>query len=315
MQDRGRRRSPTAGLPRDPPPVRADHGPRREHPADLGIVSRIGAGYDTVDTDACERRAWGRQLARLRRRRGRDACAGAALASIRNIVAYHRDIAAGHVVLHVVGKLVRPSLHLRSASWAWARIGKRMAHISRNVFKARRRLRPISSTATSRLRRGARTTLAAPRRSRTSSLHAATAETRGMIDARFFRSAEAAPPRTPRAARSSTSWTCGGTRRRDAGAGLDVLPPEASAARFAAHRDPARDPHAARGVSPGGSGEELRRKAAQNIITWLDRGALRIRRRPRHAPKPIANDTTPNPFDPARPRADDNMEWRIHGPR
>ena len=45
---------------------------------ELGIVSRIGAGFDTVDTRGLrEARRLGRELARLRRRRSRDARARA----------------------------------------------------------------------------------------------------------------------------------------------------------------------------------------------------------------------------------------------
>jgi hypothetical protein len=57
-----------------------------------------------------------------------------ALASIRNIVAYHRDIDAGEWYFMSSGTLSRPS-QMTLGIVGLGRIGKRMAHISRNVFK------------------------------------------------------------------------------------------------------------------------------------------------------------------------------------
>ena len=63
---------------------------------ELGIVSRIGAGYDTVDTDACEKAGvWVANSPDYGVGEVATHALALALASIRNIVAYHRDIDAG----------------------------------------------------------------------------------------------------------------------------------------------------------------------------------------------------------------------------
>ena len=85
MQDRGRRDSPPA---RDARGILIQYAPITERVVAalprLGIVSRIGAGYDTDRHHGLrEARRLGGELARLRRRRGRHpraraiACAGA----------------------------------------------------------------------------------------------------------------------------------------------------------------------------------------------------------------------------------------------
>src|SRR5664279_3710289 len=63
---------------------------------ELGIVSRIGAGFDTVDVDACERAGvWVANSPDYGVGEVATHALALALASIRNIVAYHRDIGAG----------------------------------------------------------------------------------------------------------------------------------------------------------------------------------------------------------------------------
>ena len=57
-----------------------------------------------------------------------------ALALIRNVVAYHRDIQAGKWHYLSSGKLRRAS-EMTLGIVGLGRIGKRMAHISRDVFK------------------------------------------------------------------------------------------------------------------------------------------------------------------------------------
>ena len=109
MQDRGRRHRARPRLPR-----RSCCSTRRSPPRcvaalpELGIVSRIGAGYDTVDTEACERaRRVGRQFARLRRRRSGHACAGARA----GLDPQHRRLSSRHrrrdLALPVVGRRSR----------------------------------------------------------------------------------------------------------------------------------------------------------------------------------------------------------------
>src|SRR4030095_2924365 len=57
-----------------------------------------------------------------------------ALASIRNIVRYHRDIGAGQWFFLSSGTLRRPA-DLTLGIVGLGRIGKRMAYVSRNAFK------------------------------------------------------------------------------------------------------------------------------------------------------------------------------------
>ena len=101
---------------------------------DLGIVSRIGAGFDTVDVDA--QGAWhmGREFTGLRHRRSRDPrlVAGACIAAKR------RPLRPRHPRRPVVLPLRRSAAAAGGADArhrGLGRIGKRMAHVSRNVFR------------------------------------------------------------------------------------------------------------------------------------------------------------------------------------
>ena len=137
VQDRGRRDPPRRGAASA---ILLQYAPISARVVaalpELGIVSRIGAGYDTVDTEACEKAGvWVAQLAGLRRRRGRDARAGARA---------RRRCATSSPTTATSGRgsgtscprasSSRPSL-LTLGIVGLGRIGKRMAHISRNVFK------------------------------------------------------------------------------------------------------------------------------------------------------------------------------------
>ena len=64
---------------------------------EVGIVSRIGAGYDTIDTEACARHGvWVANSPDYGVGEVATHALGLALAVARNIVACHRDIAAGN---------------------------------------------------------------------------------------------------------------------------------------------------------------------------------------------------------------------------
>src|SRR6478609_6107126 len=102
---------------------------------ELGIVSRIGAGFDTVDTAACE--AHGVWVANSPDYGVGEVATHAlalALASIRNVVRYDADVHAGRWHYLSGGTLRRPA-SLTLGIVGLGRIGKRMAHVSRNVFK------------------------------------------------------------------------------------------------------------------------------------------------------------------------------------
>ena len=137
MQDRGRRdrrRRGTAAA------ILLQYAPITERVVaalpQLGIVSRIGAGFDTIDTDACAKHGvW---------------------------VANSPDYGVGEVATHALALALAldpqhrrlPSRHRTPGHWHYlssgtlrrasdmtlgivglGRIGKRMAHISRNVFR------------------------------------------------------------------------------------------------------------------------------------------------------------------------------------
>ena len=100
----------------------------------LGLVSRIGAGFDTVDTDAA--RAHGVWVTNSPDYGVGEVATHAlalALASIRNVVAYDRDVRAGKWHFLSSGTIPRAS-RLTLGIVGLGRIGKRMAHVSRDVF-------------------------------------------------------------------------------------------------------------------------------------------------------------------------------------
>ena len=101
----------------------------------LGIVSRIGAGYDTIDTDACARHGvWVANSPDYGVGEVATHALALALALMRNIVAYHRDIHAGKWHYLSSGEFHRAG-DMTLGIVGLGRIGKRMAHVSRNVFR------------------------------------------------------------------------------------------------------------------------------------------------------------------------------------
>ena len=243
----------------------------------LGIVSRIGAGFDTVDTDACA--AAGVWVANSPDYGVGEVATHAlalALASIRNIVAYDRDVHAGQWHFMSPGTMRRPA-ELTLGIVGLGRIGKRMAHVSRNVFKRVVAYDPhiIDGDFPAYVERAA--TLAdLARQADVVSLHTPlNAETRGMVDAKFFgavrrgaffvNTARGAVVNLPDLIAALDAGTL-------AGAALDVLPDEPVPRDSPLLRHPRAilTPHAA--FYSLEAEKELRRKAAQNIITWLATG-------------------------------------------
>jgi len=101
----------------------------------LGIVSRIGAGFDTVDTDACAKHGvWVANSPDYGVGEVATHALGMALALMRNIVAYHRDVGAGQWHYLSSGRLFRAS-DMTLGIVGLGRIGKRMAHVGRNLFR------------------------------------------------------------------------------------------------------------------------------------------------------------------------------------
>ena len=243
----------------------------------LGIVSRIGAGFDTVDTDACARHGvWVANSPDYGVGEVATHALALALALVRNIVAYHRDIQAGRWHYLSPGPLRRAS-ELTLGILGLGRIGKRMAHLGRNTFKRLIACDPylIDGDFPAYVERAADAGALFAASDLVSVHTPLTAETRGMVGRALF---ERMRPgswlvNTARGAIVDTGDLLaaldGGIL---AGAGLDVLPvePVPAASPLLRHPKVILTPHAA--FFSLQSEVELRRKAAQNIVSWLERG-------------------------------------------
>jgi len=243
---------------------------------DVGIVSRIGAGFDTVDTDACVKHGvWVANSPDYGVGEVATHALGLALALVRNIVAYHRDIQAGRWHYLSSGPLRRVG-DMTLGIVGLGRIGKRMAHVSRNVFRRVVACDPyiIDGDFPAYVERRDLAQVFAE--SDVVSLHVPlNAETRGMIDARVL--AGAKPGQfLVNTARGAVVDVDAALAALDAGTlaglGLDVLPvePVPAGSKLLAHPRVILSPHAA--FFSVEAERELRRKAAQNIVTWLATG-------------------------------------------
>ena len=243
----------------------------------LGIVSRIGAGFDTVDTKACE--AHGVWVANSPDYGVGEVATHAlalALASLRNVVRYHDDVRAGQWHYLSSGTLHRPA-ELTLGIVGLGRIGKRMAHVSRNVVKRVVAYDPylIDGDFPAFVER-AHSLEALAAQSDIVSLHTPLdATTRGMIDARFFAAAKRGSTLV-NTSRGAVVNVADLLAALDAGilrgAALDVLPqePVPRGSPLLADARVILTPHAA--FYSVEAERELRRKAAQNIATWYRTG-------------------------------------------
>ena len=244
---------------------------------DLGIVSRIGAGFDTIDTAACARHGvWLANSPDYGVGEVATHALALALAAVRNIVAYHRDIGAGTWHFLSSGALRRPG-ELTLGIVGLGRIGKRMAHVSRNVFKRIVAYDPylIDGDFPPYVERiGALDELAG--QSDIVSLHTPlTDETRGFVGGSFFAAAKRGVTlvNTSRGAVVDIPALIGALESGIvAAAALDVLPAEPIPrdSPLLSHPRVILTPHAA--FFSVEAERELRRKAAQNIVSWLARG-------------------------------------------
>jgi D-3-phosphoglycerate dehydrogenase len=244
---------------------------------ELGIVSRIGAGFDTVDTDACEKAGvWVSNSPDYGIGEVATHALALALALIRNIVAYDRDISAGNWHYLSSGTLRRPA-ELTLGIIGLGRIGKRLAHVSRNVFKRVVAYDPyiIDGDFPAYVERVASLTELA-RQADVVTLHAPlNAETRGMLNAKFFGELRRGAyfVNTSRGAVVDLADLAAALDSGIlAGAALDVLPdePVPRDSPLLLHPRVILTPHAA--FYSVEAIKELRRKAAQNIISWFATG-------------------------------------------
>jgi len=242
----------------------------------LGIVSRIGAGFDTVDTDACARHGvWVANSPDYGVGEVATHALALALALVRNVVAYHRDIHGGRWHFLSSGPLRRVG-DMTLGVVGLGRIGKRMAHVSRNVFARVVACDPylIDGDFPAYVERRELKTLFAD--SDVVSLHVPlNAETHGMVSGDVL---VAAKPglflvNTARGAVIDVDAALEALDAgRLAGMGLDVLPvePVPADSRLLGHPRVILTPHAA--FYSVESERELRRKAAQNVVAWLSTG-------------------------------------------
>jgi len=242
----------------------------------LGIVSRIGAGFDTVDTDACARHGvWVANSPDYGVGEVATHALALALALVRNIVAYHRDIHARQWHFMSSGTLRRAG-DMTLGLVGLGRIGKRMAHVSRNVFARVLACDPylIDGDFPAYVARRDQAGLLAD--SDVVSLHVPlNAETRGMIGADAVATAKrgAYLVNTARGAVIDVDAALAALDAgRLAGLALDVLPnePVPAGSKLLGHPRVILTPHAA--FYSVEAEQELRRKAAQNVITWFATG-------------------------------------------
>jgi phosphoglycerate dehydrogenase-like enzyme len=242
----------------------------------VGIVSRIGAGFDTVDTDACARHGvWVGNSPDYGVGEVATHALALALALMRNIVAYHRDVGAGKWHYESSGKL-RRATNMTLGIVGLGRIGKRMAHVGRNVFKRVIACDPyiIDGDFPAYVDRGNLAEVFG--QSDVVSLHVPlTQETRGMINGPVLAAMKPGSflVNTARGAVVDVEAALAALERGTLGGlALDVLPvePVPADSKLLAHPRVILTPHAA--FYSVEAERELRRKAAQNIITFLRTG-------------------------------------------
>jgi len=242
----------------------------------VGLVSRFGAGYDTVDPAACARHGvWLANSPDYGVGEVATHALAMALALLRHLPFYDRDVKAGNWHYLSPGRIRRAS-GLTVGILGLGRIGKRFAHLARNTFgrviacdpyiidgdfpayAERVTLHQLFETAD------------------VISLHVPlTAETRGMVDAALLGRVRPGMilVNTARGAVIDVGALLGALDSgRLAAAGLDVLPTEPLPADHPLARHPRvlLTPHAA--FYSIEAEVELRRKAALNIVQWAQLG-------------------------------------------
>jgi D-3-phosphoglycerate dehydrogenase len=239
---------------------------------EIRIASRYGAGFDTINTaDAASHGVWVANSPDY----GVGEVATHALAMgldlIRNITVYDRAVKAGEWHYTSAGIIPRAS-DLTLGIIGLGRIGKRMAHISRNVFKRVIAFDPhiIDGDFPAYVERVSKEELF--RQADMVSLHTPlNDETRGMIDASVLNLLKP-DSYLVNSARGGLVNIDDLLKALDSnqlkGAALDVLPvePPATSSAIVQHKRVLLSPHAA--FYSDVAARELRRKAAQNLIDW-----------------------------------------------
>jgi phosphoglycerate dehydrogenase-like enzyme len=237
----------------------------------IRIASRYGAGFDTINTqDAARYGVWVANSPDYGVGEVATHALAMALDLIRNITGYDRDVKAGTWHYTSAGEIQRAS-EMTIGIIGLGRIGKRMAHISRNLFKRVIAYDPhiIDGDFPAYVERVDKASLF--RQAHVVSLHTPlNDETRGMIDASVLKLMQPGSFLV-NSARGGLVNIDDLLKALDGpleGAGLDVLPvePPATSAAIVQHRRVLLSPHAA--FYSEVAARELRRKAAQNLIDW-----------------------------------------------
>jgi phosphoglycerate dehydrogenase-like enzyme len=244
---------------------------------EVRIVSRLGAGFDTVNTDDAKKYGvWVSNSPDYGVGEVATHALGMALGLVRHLPFYDRHVRAGNWHYTSAGKLRRAS-DMTLGILGLGRIGKRMAHISRNVFARVIACDPYVGDGDFFPGGVARVDLDGLfRESDVVSLHVPlNDETRGMVGGRLLGLMKKGSylVNTARGSVANLDHVMAAldSGRLDA-AGLDVLPKEPPEADHPVLRHPRvlLSPHAAFYSVEGE--KELRRKAAQNLVDWARTG-------------------------------------------
>ena len=242
----------------------------------LGLVSRFGAGYDTVDPAACARHGvWLANSPDYGVGEVATHALGMALALLRHLPFYDRDVKAGRWHYLSPGTIRRAS-NQTAGILGLGRIGKRFAHLARNCFGRVIACDPyiIDGDFPAYVERVTQQQLFGT--ADVISLHVPlTAETRGLVGAALLSSMKpgAMLVNTARGAVIDIDALLAALDSGRLGAaGLDVLPhePLATDHPLAWHPRVLLSPHAA--FYSVEAEAELRRKAALNIVQWAQQG-------------------------------------------
>lgn len=246
------------------------------HPG-IGLCSRIGAGFDTIDTAAAQRHGvWVANSPDYGVGEVSTHAFALMLSLLRNIARYDRDIRDGRWHYTTPGRIPRAT-ELTVGVMGLGRIGKRFAHIARNTFGQVIAYDPhiIDGDFPAYVRR-VRSLEELFEQADAISIHCLlNDETRGLVGAALLRRMKPASYLV-NSARGAIIDIDGLVEvlgeNRLAGVGLDVLPEEPIGAGHPLLDDPRVlvTPHAA--FYSAQSEVELRRKAAMNIVTWMRTG-------------------------------------------
>ncbi|MCX7273761.1 MAG: C-terminal binding protein [Burkholderiales bacterium] len=243
----------------------------------IGLCSRIGAGFDTIDTKAAQRHGvWVANSPDYGVGEVSTHALALLLSLLRNIARYDRDIHAGRWHYTTAGRIPRAT-GLTVGVLGLGRIGKRFAHIARNTFGEIIAYDPhiIDGDFPAYVRR-VRSLEELFSQADAISIHCLlNDETRALVGAGLLRRMKPGSylVNTARGAIVDIDGLVEVLAEdRLAGVGLDVLPEEPIGAGHPLLDDPRVlvTPHAA--FYSAQSEVELRRKAATNIVTWMRTG-------------------------------------------